>query len=121
MNYLKLASVLIVMFLSFTTQANEVAIQNVTTKQQADGSWYFNVTLLHEDSGWNHYADLWVIEDKNGLELGRRVLWHPHVDEQPFTRGLGSVRIPANISTVYVKAHDKVHGWSKNVYKLKLK
>jgi hypothetical protein len=42
--------------------------------------------------------------------LGTRVLYHPHVDEQPFTRSLGGVRIPAEVTSVILRAHDSVHG-----------
>jgi hypothetical protein len=44
--------------------------------------------------------------------LGTRTLFHPHVGEQPFTRNLSGLEIPADDKIVYVEAHDKVHGWS---------
>jgi hypothetical protein len=52
-----------------------------------------------------------VVDDKGNV-LGDRVLYHPHVTEQPFTRGLSSVKIPQGVTTVYIEAHDKVHGWT---------
>jgi hypothetical protein len=48
----------------------------------------------------------------DGTVLGTRTLYHPHETEQPFTRSLGGVAILAGMTTVYVEAHDKVHGWS---------
>jgi hypothetical protein len=48
----------------------------------------------------------------DGTVLGTRTLYHPHETEQPFTRSLGGLAIPAAVTTVYVEAHDKVHGWS---------
>ncbi len=92
--------------------ANEVTVEYVEVKQNND-KWDFYVRLKHEDSGWDHYADAWRIVDLDGKELARRVLYHPHVNEQPFTRSLRDVAISENDLVVFVEAHDKVHGWSK--------
>jgi len=46
----------------------------------------FDVTLSHADTGWEDYADGWRVELEDGTVLGTRVLGHPHVNEQPFTR-----------------------------------
>jgi len=77
------------------------------------GGWTVNTTLRHADSGWDHYADAWRIVDEQGAILGARTLLHPHEDEQPFTRGSDAVQIPAATTIVFVEAHDKLHGWSK--------
>jgi len=79
----------------------------------AASSWTVRVTLRHDDKGWDHYADAWRVVDETGKELGVRTLYHPHENEQPFTRSLSGVNIPAGTNVVYVEAHDKVHGWSK--------
>lgn len=76
--------------------------------------WSVNVTLKHEDTGWKHYADNWQIVDSEGKILADRVLFHPHVYEQPFTRSLENIHIPMSTKIVYIKAHDKVHGWTEN-------
>ena len=44
-----------------------------------DSTCDFTVTVLHEDSGWEHYANQWEIRSLDGEELGVRVLHHPHV------------------------------------------
>lgn len=75
-------------------------------------SWQVNTTLRHADTGWEHHADAWRVVTDTGKVLGTSTLLHPHADEQPFTRGLEGVTIPAGITAVYVEAHDKVHGWS---------
>lgn len=81
------------------------------TKQGA--TWHVSATLRHSDSGWDHYADAWRVVDNDGKELGKRVLYHPHENEQPFTRSLGGIDIPTGTTVVFVEAHDKVHGWNK--------
>jgi hypothetical protein len=75
-------------------------------------SWSVSVTLQHADTGWDHYADGWRVVTGEGQELGMRTLYHPHVNEQPFTRSLAGIVIPESVQTVYIEAHDKVHGWS---------
>lgn len=85
------------------------------------GSWHVSTTLRHDDTGWEHYADAWRIVTEQGEVLATRTLFHPHEDEQPFTRSLGNVSIPDNVSVVYVEAHDKVDGWSKQRIRVDLR
>ena len=70
----------------------------------------FDVTLKHADTGWKHYANKWDIVGPKGKVLGTRVLYHPHVEEQPFTRSLSDVKIPAGVSEVTVRGYDSKHG-----------
>ena len=92
--------------------AGAVDIVKAKATQQGEG-WYFTVTLKHADTGWDHYADAWRVVTEDGQVLGERTLYHPHVDEQPFTRGLGDVKIQKETKKVYIEAHDNVHGWAK--------
>lgn len=78
-----------------------------------DGSTRIAVTLRHADTGWAHFANLWVVESPQGKPLGRRVLMHPHVDEQPFTRGL-SLTLPPGIKEFRVRAGCNVSGLAGN-------
>lgn len=92
--------------------SNDVEIVHASFRHGGGGSWSVDVTLRHADTGWDHYADAWRIVADGGGILGTRTLYHPHESEQPFTRSLGSVKMPAGMTTVYVEAHDKVHGWN---------
>lgn len=96
---------LLTIFLLYATVAlaSPPQIVKVSVNKQSNGFYHFLVTLKHEDTGWEHYADAWsvVFDDK---EIGERVLYHPHENEQPFTRGLGDVQIPAGVTTVYIRA-----------------
>lgn len=105
---------LIVYALLFSTlvSAGEVNIEFAKFYKK-EVSWKVDVTLKHTDEGWDHYANIWRIVDENGALLGQRILAHPHDQEQPFTRSLGFVRIPATTTVVYIEASDLVHGWSK--------
>lgn len=98
----------------WAAQANEVEIVGADFVQGRDGSWSVNVALLHADNGWDHYADIWRVVDVQGNILGERVLLHPHEDEQPFIRGAEGVTIAEGTKTLYIEAHDMVHGWTPN-------
>jgi hypothetical protein len=90
--------------------AGEADILDVETHHLGGETWRFDVTLAHADTGWDHYADLWIVTDAAGNRLGERVLAHPHVDEQPFTRS-ARITVPEGTRTVIVKARDSVHGF----------
>ena len=92
--------------------AGDVEIVNTRFELQSSGNWHVSTTLKHDDSGWEHYADAWRVVNEKGKALGTRTLFHPHENEQPFTRS-DTVQIPEGVTIVYVEAHDKVHGWSK--------
>ena len=78
----------------------------------ADGRLRFDVTVRHDDEGWDHYADAWqVVDPATGEVLGTRELLHPHVNEQPFTRSLRGVVVPENVRHVVVRARCNVHGF----------
>ncbi len=100
--------------------AGEAEILAAELRHQQGNSWSINVTLKHKDTGWEHYADVWRVIDKKGNELGYRVLAHPHIEEQPVTRGFDRLIIPEEINTVYIQGHDNVHGWSSNKLKVVL-
>ena len=91
--------------------ADPVSIDRVVATATGD-TWRFDVTLSHPDTGWDHYADGWRVLDMNGNELGMRVLYHPHVEEQPFTRSLSGVVIPAGLREVQIEARCSVDGWT---------
>lgn len=110
----------ILLLLSCSASASDVAIKGVQFNL-ANGNWTVHVTLKHADTGWDHYADAWRVVDALGNVLGTRTLYHPHVNEQPFTRSLSGLKIPDDVNLVYIEAHDKGHGWSKDRVEVNLK
>ncbi|VAW78551.1 hypothetical protein MNBD_GAMMA12-3409 [hydrothermal vent metagenome] len=109
-----LVLILTIVTLSATVMvsAGEVEIRKVVMQKTGSG-WVFEVTLKHDDTGWKHYANAWRVLAEGGKVIKTRVLAHPHVNEQPFTRGLGGVLIPKGSKLVIVEARDTIHGWSK--------
>jgi len=94
--------------LAVNAYAGEVDVVDVSIESQGDGKFVINATLLHADTGWDHYANRWDVLDENGQVIGVRELAHPHVNEQPFTRSL-SLSIPESVKTITVRANDSVH------------
>jgi hypothetical protein len=101
-------------------QAGNVEIVFAKLTARGDSSWNVAVTLKHGDTGWDHYANSWRIVDEQGKLLARRVLAHPHVDEQPFTRNIFYAKIPKDTKVVYIEATDKVHGLSPDRLRIDL-
>ena len=100
--------------------AAEADIVNVVVKNNGN-SYRFDVSVMHQDTGWDHYADKWDVVGEDGTIFGTRVLYHPHVNEQPFTRSLSGVKIPEGVKTVTIRAHDSVHAYGGKTITVELK
>jgi len=70
-----------------------------------------HATVEHADEGWSHYADRFDVLGEDGTVLTSRVLAHPHVHEQPFTRASQAFRIDADTRRLRVRARDSRHGY----------
>ena len=91
------------------------AVVTKVDARKSGGAWSFSVTLKHADTGWEHYADGWGVYLEDGTELGYRVLHHPHVNEQPFTRSLNGVKVPNGVTQVMIVPRDSKHGVGEGV------
>ena len=90
------------------------------TAAKTSAGWRFDVTVRHADTGWDHYADAWRVVGPDGTVYGTRTLYHPHVEEQPFTRSLSGVDIPPSVKQVTIQSHDSVHGWGSKTVNVSL-
>ena len=115
---LSTVAVLIGLMAPGIVSGGEVEIVNVEVV--CSSSCTFSVTLKHGDEGWDHYANQWDVMLMDGTLLKSRVLYHPHVDEQPFTRSLSGVKIPAGTSRVKIRAKDLKHGYSSKEYTVQI-
>jgi hypothetical protein len=70
----------------------------------SENAYQFAVTLKSPDTGCDQYADWWEVVSESGDLIYRRILAHSHVDEQPFSRSGGPVKIGKN-QQVWVRAH----------------
>ena len=99
--------------------AGSVEIIDANATASGHGRYHIQVTLRHTDSGWEHYANAWRVLAPDGSILGERRLLHPHVDEQPFTRGL-TITIPDEVTEVEIEAQDSRHGTGKQRFRIRL-
>ncbi len=98
-----------------SADANVEFVRVVAT---GENIYTFHVTLEHPDTGWEDYTDGWDVVLPDGTVVKpspgdpfTRLLAHPHVNEQPFTRSQSRIEIPGDVSTVTVRAHDLVDGF----------
>jgi hypothetical protein len=106
--------------LAAPAMAGEAEIVEATMQRASDGTYAVSVTVRHADEGWQHYADRWDVLEPDGTLLGSRILAHPHVDEQPFTRSLTGVAIPDHVAEIVVRVHDSVHGLGSGELRLEV-
>jgi hypothetical protein len=85
--------------------ADDADVLSAEATAESAGTWRFAVTVSHPDGGWDHYADAWEVVAPDGRVLGTRVL-----NEQPFTRSLGGIAVPAELREVVIRAHCSVDG-----------
>lgn len=110
---MRLAPLLTAFALGTAASADPARIEAIEAHERADG-WVISVTLRHADTGWEDYADGWRMELSDGTVLAHRVLEHPHVTEQPFTRSKTGVAIPEGVDTVHVRARTAPEGWDSS-------
>jgi hypothetical protein len=91
--------------------AGKADVIEVRVDSEGSNTYRFEVTIRSDDTGWEKYADKWEVVSPDGTVLGTRVLAHPHETEQPFTRDLSGVKIPATVKEVRIRAHDSVEGY----------
>jgi hypothetical protein len=100
--------------------AGEADVIGAKAARASDGTWRFDVTIRSNDKGWDYFADAFEVLAPDGKVLGRRVLLHPHEDEQPFTRELDGVRIPPGVDRVVIRARHKPQGYDGKTLELRL-
>ena len=110
MSIRQFALIAVLMMFHAAGHAGEADVLAVDVERTGSGIYRFSVTVRHADTGWEHYAYRFEVLSPGGEVLGTRILYHPHVNEQPFTRSLSGVYIPAGITSVTVRAGDSVHG-----------
>lgn len=97
----------------------EANVTGVEVEALGDGTYRFEVTLVHDDVGEApDFADAWQVEGPQGTVFGRRVLLHSHGNE-PFTRS-ATIEIPAGVERVIVRGHDMRHGFGGQAMQVEL-
>lgn len=71
----------------------------------------FAVTVSSPYDSPERYADAFRVRGEDGTVYGVTELTHDHATEQPFTRSLSGVTLPAGVSSVVVEGRDQANGW----------
>jgi hypothetical protein len=96
-----------------TKASNQKHPDVVDLKVEARGSnrFDFDFTLSSPYDTPQRYADAFKVLEAQDKQLGERVLLHYHQTEQPFTRDLHGVMIPAGVRVVTVQGRDQKYGY----------
>lgn len=105
---MRISSFILFSLISLRCFAGEADVIAADVEHVGGDFYRFNVTVQHDDESWEHFAKAWEVLDAEGNILGARILLHPHINEQPFTRS-HTITIPANINQVTIRAYDLVH------------
>lgn len=71
----------------------------------------FAVTVSSPYDTPERYADAFRVRGEDGTEYGVTELTHDHAGEQPSTRALSGVTLPAGVTSVVVEGRDQANGW----------
>lgn len=83
----------------------------VKVQSRGENRFDFDVTVSSPYDTPQRYADAFRVINVDGQPYGERKLLHDHASEQPFTRDLHGVVIPAGIRAVVVQARDQKFGY----------
>jgi len=100
--------------------AGEADVIGAKVTKGSGGAYDFDVTIRSNDRGWDYYCDRFEVLSPDGKVLGVRTLYHPHETEQPFTRELYGVKIPAGLRQVRIRARHKPRGYDGETLTVKL-
>jgi hypothetical protein len=111
---LQIISLAAALVTSHAARAGEADVTNAKATRSADGTYRIEATIKSKDTGWDYYAERFEVIALDGKIIGTRVLLHPHEEEQPFTRDVDGVKLPAGVVEVRIRALMKRKGKSEN-------
>ena len=111
-----IVSMLLIAGASLSVQAQEIRADVTRVTAAKSGAGYrFSVTLKSDETGCAQYADWWEVLDSKGALLYRRILFHSHPNDQPFTRSGGSVGLDSD-DVVYIRGHMNKLGYVGDLF-----
>ena len=94
-------------------QLSHAKVQSVSVSG-SEQNYTFAVEILSPDTGCDQYADWWEVITEDSLLIYRRILAHSHVNEQPFVRSGGPIKVGPD-QKVIVRAHMNNLGYGTDV------
>ncbi len=95
-------------------------VLGVDVELSTGNAFDFHVTVSSPYDSVQRYADAFRVQGTDGTVFGARKLLHDHANEQPFTRALKGVAIPAGVRTVVVQARDQQYGYGGRMLEVAL-
>ncbi|MEO7245295.1 MAG: hypothetical protein ABIX12_09130 [Rubrivivax sp.] len=96
-------------------------VVGVKVSAAAADRFQFDVTVSSPYDSARRYADgIRVRSAADGTVYGERALLHDHANEQPFTRDVSAVRVPAAVTHVVVEARDREFGYGGRTVRVRL-
>ena len=86
-------------------------VVDVRVQARGNDRFDFDATISSPYDTPQRYADAFRVTSTDGVPYGERTLFHDHASEQPFTRDLYGVTIPAGVRAVVVQARDQKYGY----------
>ena len=90
-------------------------VVKVDVRLTGENTFDFDVTVSSPYDTPKRYADAFRVKGPGGKVYGTRKILHDHQTEQPFTRDLYNVGIPADTNIVTVQARDQKYGYGGKV------
>lgn len=95
-------------------------VVDVDVQPSGENRFDFDVTISSPYDSPSRYADAFRVMSAEETVFGVRELLHDHANEQPFTRSLPGVEIPAEIREVVVQARDQEYGYGGDTVTVEL-
>jgi hypothetical protein len=95
-------------------------VLGVDVQPSTGNAFDFHVTISSPYDSAQRYANAFRVQGTDGTVFGERKLLHDHANEQPFTRELKGVAIPAGVTTIVVQARDQQFGYGGRAVEIAL-
>ena len=76
--------------------------------------YWYEITFEHDDTGWDHFVNWWVVVDDKNRPIQKGVIDRPTPGGWPFKHTTRSLVVPTGVNTLIFKAHCKIHGYGKD-------
>jgi len=97
-------------WLDYPDETDEPQVLYVKLRRFRNEYW-FQMKLLHDDTGWNHFLDKVIAVDERNRPVFTRFLEKPTPGGWPFTVESHSLHVPVGVSKLVFKAHCRIHGY----------
>lgn len=121
---LLIASAFVFSFANLAQASDEPAkIADVQVKRDSadqSGIYHFEVTIEHEDKGWDDYLEAWEVFGPDGRILASRPFFKPQPEKSKSVTALTGVIVPEDIETVTIRARTYPVGLEGEPFEVKI-